>query len=75
MRERYTGELEQALQAIKVRGFGLRKLVAFSKALLAKQGWCILKSPDSLMARVLKAKYFHSSSFLDAKLGSNPSYS
>jgi len=30
--------------------------------------------PESLVARVLKARYFPHSSFLDSKLGHNPSY-
>lgn len=46
----------------------------FIKALLAKQGWRILSYPNSLMARVLKAKYFASSSFLAVNIGHNPSY-
>ena len=33
-------------------GLVFRSLIAFNKAMLAKQGWCILKSPDSLMDRI-----------------------
>ena len=46
----------------------------FNLALLAKQGWRILSNPNSLMARVYKAKYFPYNDILNAKLGSNLSY-
>ncbi|XP_042950057.1 uncharacterized protein LOC122282168 [Carya illinoinensis] len=51
-----------------------RLMQQFWWALLAKQGWRILQQPNSLAARVLKAKYFHKSNFMQGKLGSNPSY-
>lgn len=46
----------------------------FSIALLSKQGWRLLKYPNSLLAQVLKAKYYPSSDFLHARLGLLPSY-
>lgn len=53
-------------------GFGgLHKL---NQALLAKQAWRILQNPNSLLRRLLKAKYFPNSCFLDASMGHNPSY-
>ena len=55
-------------------GMGFRNLEVFNLALLAKQGWQILSNPNSLMARVYKAKYFPYDDILNAKLGSNPSY-
>ena len=42
-------------------------------ALLAKQGWRIMQNEESLVAQVLKKKYFLES-FLLSRLGYNPSY-
>uniref|UniRef100_A0A453KW74 Uncharacterized protein n=1 Tax=Aegilops tauschii subsp. strangulata TaxID=200361 RepID=A0A453KW74_AEGTS len=55
-------------------GLGFRDLQAFNQALLAKQAWRILTSPSSLVARVLKARYFRDSSILTATCPSNASY-
>ncbi|KAL0290929.1 UNVERIFIED_CONTAM: putative mitochondrial protein [Sesamum calycinum] len=54
-------------------GLGFRELKTFNRALLAKQGWRLIKKPDSLVSQTLKAKYFPGLSFLDAQLGSRPS--
>ncbi|KAA3464775.1 reverse transcriptase [Gossypium australe] len=42
----------------------------FNISLLAKQGWRLLNFPNSLVARVFKAKYFPESNFLQLSLGS-----
>ena len=55
-------------------GLGFRDLTCFNLALLAKQGWRLQTNPTSLFSRVYKAKYFPQCSFVEAKLGSNPSY-
>lgn len=55
-------------------GLGFKDLVSFNKALLAKQGWNLISKPESLLARVLKAKYYPHGSFMNSKLGNNPSF-
>ena len=53
---------------------GFRNLQAFNLAMLAKQGWRLLMNPNSLVARVYKAKYYPHGDVLNASLGSRPSY-
>lgn len=54
-------------------GLGFRDLKSFNLVMLAKQGWRIVLDPTSLLARVLKAKYFLSTSFWEAGRPSNAS--
>jgi hypothetical protein len=46
----------------------------FNLAMIAKQGWNIMKKPHTLVAQIYKARYFPKSSLFDAQLGHNPSY-
>ena len=55
-------------------GMGFRDLKKFNLALLAKQGWRLQKNLTSLFYRVYKAKYFPRCNFLEATLGSQPSF-
>jgi hypothetical protein len=42
----------------ETRGMGFHDLHSFNLAMLAKQVWRLLDNPDSLCAKVLKAKYY-----------------
>ena len=53
---------------------GLWRLHEFNLALLCKQGWKLMLEPTSLLTPMLKARYFPHSTFLQASLGNNPSY-
>uniref|UniRef100_A0A803NUS5 Reverse transcriptase domain-containing protein n=1 Tax=Cannabis sativa TaxID=3483 RepID=A0A803NUS5_CANSA len=55
-------------------GMGFRDFRDFNLSLLAKQGWRLLSCEDTLATKVFKARYFASGNFLNATLGSNPSY-
>lgn len=57
----------------EIGGLGFRKFSQFNIALLAKQGWRLINCPNSLLAKVLKAKYYPQSSFMEARLGNIPS--
>ena len=46
-------------------GMGFRDLGLFNQALLAKQAWRLLVFPDSLCAKVMKAKYYPHGHLID----------
>lgn len=49
---------EKLTRAKQDRGLGYKDLHLFNLSMLAKQGWRFLTDPDTLCARVLKARYF-----------------
>jgi hypothetical protein len=55
-------------------GMGFKDLTLFNQALLARQGWRLMQNPDSLVSRLLKAKYFLHHSFLESSVKHNSSY-
>lgn len=55
----------------KNKGFGFRNIRNFNKTLLAKQAWRNLTKGNSLMAKLLKGKYFPNLTLFDVKIISN----
>lgn len=47
-------------------GLGLKNMQSFNLALLAKQGWRILQNSESLLAKILKSKYYPHCDLLSA---------
>ncbi|XP_031097121.1 uncharacterized protein LOC116001379 [Ipomoea triloba] len=58
----------------KFGGLGFKDLRAFNLAMLGKHAWRFLTMPNSLVAKIYKARYFPKSSFIDASLGNCPSF-
>ncbi|GAU10125.1 hypothetical protein TSUD_418540, partial [Trifolium subterraneum] len=55
-------------------GLGFRNFEAFNKAMVAKQVWHIVQNPNSLVAKLIKVRYFPCSSLFEAPLRYNPSF-
>lgn len=56
-------------------GMGFKDLRVLNDALLGRQAWRLVQHTESLMGRVIKAKYYPKTSFLDALLGVAGSFS
>lgn len=70
MRKRFAGFREPKRDG----GLGVRDIEAFNDALLAKQGWRILKKPGCLLAKVLLGKYCKTESLLDVEASNSCSH-
>lgn len=57
-----------------VGGLGFKDIIAFNLVMLAKVGWRLICNPTSMLAKVLQAKYYPSSTFLDAVVGRGTSW-
>jgi hypothetical protein len=57
---------DKMCQPKRAGGMGLQNFEVFNQALLVKQAWRLLTVPNSLCARVLKARYFKHSDILHA---------
>ena len=55
-------------------GLNFRDFYGFNLSLLAKQVWRLLRNPNALWARILKAKYFSDCHLFVARNGSSPSW-
>jgi len=56
-------------------GLGFRDIHAFNIAMLCKQAWQLLQTPNSLCSRLLQAKYYPGRLCLEAQASDGISYS
>lgn len=68
------GSWEKLTEAKGNGGMGFRDLEAFNCALLAKQFWRMMQTPNAYWVQVLKGIYFPNSSCMEAGKGANPSW-
>jgi hypothetical protein len=52
---------------------GFRDMKLFNKVLLVRQAWCLIQFPESLCARLLKAKYFPNGELVDSVFSADSS--
>ncbi|KAM1493050.1 hypothetical protein FF1_024893 [Malus domestica] len=50
------------------------ELISFNQALVGQQGWRLLEFLNSLIAQMLKARYYENSNFMEAIIGLAPSF-
>lgn len=55
-------------------GLGVRSLRNFNVAMLANQGWRILNNTNLLVSKIMKARYFPNTDFLNVEIGANQNY-
>lgn len=55
-------------------GIGFKCLRDVNLSMLGKQCWRLITNPESLVARLYKAKYYANFEFMEAGLGSSPSF-
>lgn len=67
-------DLEELSKEKRDGGMAFKNLHIFNLALLGKMRWRLIKEPNALMSRILKAKYFHNGDFLISSIGQYPSY-
>ncbi|XP_019170982.1 PREDICTED: uncharacterized protein LOC109166487 [Ipomoea nil] len=58
----------------KYGGLGFKDLRAFNLAMLGKQAWRFLTEPTTLVAMIYKARYYPTTTFIDATIGNSPSH-
>jgi hypothetical protein len=56
---------ENLLMPKNMGGIGFRDMKCFNQALLARQAWRLIQFPDSLVVRLLKAKYIPNGELVD----------
>ena len=56
---------ERMIKPKRAGGIGFRDMHLFNQALLAKQAWRLVVNPESLCAKVIKAKYYPQGHILD----------
>ncbi|CAL1381267.1 unnamed protein product [Linum trigynum] len=66
---------EEMLLPKEEGGLGLRDLEGFNTAMLAKQVWRLHQRPSSLVAKIMKAKYYKNTSILEGNIGYRPTSS
>ena len=75
MRRIFIGLIEVSCVAQRRKEeWAFRDIHAFNLAMLAKKAWGLIKETLSLFLRVYKARCFLHCSFMEAKLGPNPSF-